>query len=197
MKHAPRAALCLAALLAGTLAWGVCSGEPVRYVLDARHSWVQFEVMHFGTSTVRGRLGPASGFVMLDRAAGLGSASIEIATASVSTGLAPFDQRIRRPDLLDTGAHPTAWFVSRALRLEGERLVSLRGELTLRGTSQGLTLTATHFGCHLEPQSQREVCGGDFEADLKRSDFGIDYGLPLIGDTVRLKVQVEGVRVEP
>ena len=40
----------------------------------------------------------------------------------------------------------------------------------------------------------REVCGGDFEAEFKRSDFGITHSLPFVGDAVRLVVQIEGVR---
>jgi polyisoprenoid-binding protein YceI len=38
------------------------------------------------------------------------------------------------------------------------------------------------------------VCGGDFEGELLRSDFGATFGLPLIANRVRLQVQVEGRR---
>lgn len=179
------------------LLWAIAAlpaaAAPVAYTLDPAHSWVHFELSHFGTSTVRGRLGPARGSVTLDRAAGAGEIGIEIDTASVDTGLALFDARIRRADLLASEGHPTAWFVARDLRFDGARLAEVRGEFTLRGRSQGLTLVATRFGCHPHPPLQREVCGGDFEATLKRSDFGIDFGLPFVGDTVTLRVQVEGV----
>lgn len=189
-------------LLAGA---GLCAAQapapvaPATYMLDPAHSFVQFELMHFGTSTIRGRFGPVSGVVRLDRESGSGEASIEIDTASADTGLAAFDAHLRGPDLLDTKAHPRAWFVSRRLRLEGgppATLASLDGELTLRGISQSITLTATRFACRQDARLQREVCGGDFEAELRRSDYGIDYGLPFVGNAVRLKVQVEGVRVD-
>lgn len=167
---------------------------PVDYVLDPQHSWVQWEVVHFGTSTIRGRFGPAEGVVTLDRAAGRGEASVSVPTASVSTGVRPFDAHLRGADILDTEAHPTAWFVARQLRFDGERLVELRGEFTWRGVSQPLSLTAQRFTCYPHPRLQREVCGGDFEGRLKRSDFGVGYGLPLVADAVVLRVQVEGVR---
>lgn len=170
------------------------TAAPVDYVLDPQHSWVQWEVVHFGTSTIRGRLGPAEGVVTLDRAAGRGEVSVSLPTASVSTGIGPFDAHLRGPDLMDTAAHPTAWFVARQLRFDGERLVELRGEFTWRGQSQPLTLTAQRFACYQHPRLQREVCGGDFEGRLKRSDFGAGYGLPLVADPVTLRVQVEGVR---
>lgn len=172
------------------------TAAPVDYVLDPQHSWVQWEVVHFGTSTIRGRFGPAEGVVTLDRAAGRGEASVSLPTASVSTGIGLFDAHLRGAELLDTAAHPTAWFVSRQLRFDGERLVELRGEFSFRGHSQPLTLTARRFGCHPHPRLQREVCGGDFEGRVKRSDFGAGYGLPFVADAVTLRVQVEGVRID-
>ncbi|WP_428421764.1 hypothetical protein [Methylibium sp.] len=45
-------------------------------------------------------------------------------------------------------------------------------------------------------RSGRGVCGGDFEGRFKRSDFGLDYGLPFVRDEVTLRVQVEGVRAD-
>jgi len=171
------------------------AAAPASYTLDAQHSWVQFELMHFGTSTIRGRLGPARGVAVLDAAARSGEISIEIDTASISTGFAPFDERIRRDDLLATATYPTAWFVSRSLSFDGDRLVAARGELTLHGRSQPLTLTAKHYRCAAHPMlPATELCGGDFEGRFKRSDFGIDFGLPFVGDEVVLRVQVEGLR---
>jgi polyisoprenoid-binding protein YceI len=171
--------------------------EPQRYALDPAHSFVHFELMHFGTSTIRGRFGPARGSVTLDREARSGEVSIELPMASVSTGVAPFDAHLRRADLLAVEPHPLAWFVARRLRYgaDGEpALAAVEGELTLLGQSRGLALTATRFGCYPHPRLQREVCGGDFEGELKRSDFGIDYGLPFVADRVRIRVQVEGIR---
>lgn len=188
----------VAALLGNALLWaGAASAAPAVYDLDPAHSFVHFEIVHFGTSTIRGRLGPARGSVTLDREQRGGAASIELPMTSVSTGVAPFDAHLRRTDLLAADAHPLAWFVSRRLRFgaAGEpALAALDGELTLRGASLGLTLTARRFACYTHPQLKREVCGGDFEGELKRSDVGIDYGLPFVADRVRIVVQVEGVR---
>jgi polyisoprenoid-binding protein YceI len=186
-----------AVLLCAALAATGARAEPQRYELDPAHSFVHFELMHFGTSTIRGRLGPAHGSVTLDREAGTGEVSIELPMTGVSTGFAAFDAHLRRADLLDVEAHPLAWFVARRLRWGGAgepALAAVEGELTLLGRSQGFTLTATRYGCYSHPRLQTEVCGGDFEGELKRSDFGIDYGLPFVADRVRLRVQVEGIR---
>jgi polyisoprenoid-binding protein YceI len=181
------------ALLAGALA-GPAAAEPTVYLLDPTHSFVNFELRHFGTSTIRGRFGPLNGSVTLDRAAGRGSVDIAIDTASVSTGLRVFDARIREADLLDSASFPQARFASREFRFDGDKLVELRGEFSLRGVSQPLVLRSTHFACERRELLQAEVCGGDFEAEIERSRFGASFGLPFVADRVRILVQVEGVR---
>ncbi|HEU4459004.1 MAG TPA: YceI family protein [Methylibium sp.] len=182
----------LAALL-GLAAFGA-RAEPARYTLDPAHSWVQFEIVHFATSTMRGRIGPVEGTASLDREARRGELGVTIPVGSVSTGFPLFDTHLRGADLLDVATHPTAWFVARQFAFEGDALRSVRGEFTFRGVSSGLTLTARRFGCYLHPRLQREVCGGDFEGELQRSDFGLSYGLPFVADRVVLKLQVEAIR---
>jgi polyisoprenoid-binding protein YceI len=189
VKTTRRLAALLLSLCAGPLA-----AQTATYVLDPAHSFVQFEVLHFGTSTSRGRVGPVAGSVTLDRAAGRGEASLRVATAAVDTGIAVFDARLRQPDMLASDAHPEAFFVASQFRFDGDGVTEVRGEFTLRGVSQPLSLRALRFACRLPPAAAAEICGGDFEGELMRSDFGIDFGLPLIANRVRLLVQVEAVR---
>ena len=167
---------------------------PVIYRLDPQHSFVTFEVVHFGTSTSRGRFGPINGEVTLDRARRQGEVALRVATSQVDTGVAVFNARLRQSDLLGSTEHPEAYFVARQFRFEGDRVAEVRGEFTLRGVSQPLSLKASQFSCRTDHETQEEVCGGDFEGQLLRSDFGATFGLPLIGNLVRLLVQVEGRR---
>ena len=107
------------------------------YTLDPAHSFVQFELMHFGTSTIRGRFGPARGVVRIDRVRGRGEASIEIDTASADTGLAAFDAHLRAIDpamgvrdaqALDRMARPLGLepLADRAMPAENRLLVFVR-----------------------------------------------------------------------
>jgi polyisoprenoid-binding protein YceI len=58
-----------------------------------------------------------------------------------------------------------------------------------------VTLKANRFNCYLNPMFKREVCGGDFETVIQRSQWGVNYGLPAVApDNVRLVVQVEAVK---
>lgn len=167
---------------------------PVAYRIDPAATHVHFEVLHFGTSTARGRFDAVEGSIVMDRAARRGEVSIVIDTASVSTGLAPFDSVLRRADMLAVQAHPKAYFVSRRFDFDGDRLIGVSGEFTLRGTTRLLTLRALSFTCRMHATLQREVCGGDFEAELRQTDFGLTYALPFVADRVRLLIEVEGVR---
>ena len=182
-----------ACLLAALGLWGSGSwAQPATYVLEPGHSFVHFEVLHFSTSTSGGRFGPIAGEVTLDRAAGRGEVSLRVPTAGVDTGLPVFNARLRQADLLATAEYPEAYFVARNFRFQGGQLAEVRGEFTLRGVGQPLSLFARHFACRLDEGV--EVCGGDFEGEVLRSEFGATYLLPFVADRVRLVVQVEGRR---
>jgi polyisoprenoid-binding protein YceI len=180
-----------ALLLVGPL---LAAAQPVQYQIDPSHTHVHWEVLHFGTSTTRGRFDSVEGVVTLDRGARSGDVSITVNTASVNSGIAPFDGVLRSASLLSVLANPQAYFVARQLTFDGDKLASVRGEFTLRGVGQPLTLRALNFNCTVQPTLQREVCGGDFEGELQRSSFGITYALPFVADRVRLVIQVEAVR---
>jgi polyisoprenoid-binding protein YceI len=200
--HAIRLVLRCAAAL--TLAsFGACAAAQVpasapaatpAWRLDPTHSFVHFEVLHFGASTLRGRFGPLNGELMLDRAARRGRVQVVVPTAAVSTGLPVLDSRLREPDMLSAEAHPQAYFIAERFEFDAQgNVTSVRGEFTLRGSSQPLTLTAQRFRCYTNPLFRREVCGGDFEGELVRSTFGITHSLPFVADKVRLLVQVEAI----
>ncbi|HWH73170.1 MAG TPA: YceI family protein [Methylibium sp.] len=183
-------------LIAATLALAAAAAQaaPVTYAIDPGHTFVTFEVLHFGTSTNRGRFDKKQGSVTLDRAAKSGKVDITIETGSVSTGVGPFDSHLKGADFFDVEMYPSARFVGEQLRFEGDKLVEVAGTLTLLDKSQPVLLKASNFNCYINPRLQREVCGGDFETTIQRSRWGMSYGLPGIPDNVRLLIQVEGVR---
>ena len=103
----------LAIALALIAACASSQAAPAAYRLDPEATFVYFEVLHFRTSTLRGRFGPLAGFVRFDAAAGTGEIGIEVATGTVDTGLKVFDERLRQPDQLAIEAYPKALFVAR------------------------------------------------------------------------------------
>lgn len=167
---------------------------PVTYQLDPDHTFATFEVLHFGTSTLRGRIGPVTGEVTVDRAAKTGDLRLRIPVGTVSTGVRALDARLKEPDMLATAEYPEAYFVATRFQFDAAGGVKeVRGEFTLRGVGQPLSLYARSFACRHDERLKRDVCGGDFTGDLHRHDFGANFGEPFVSDDVHLVVQVEAI----
>ncbi len=183
--------LLLTALLAAA---GAAQAQSATYAIDPTHTQVVFEAKHYGVSTNRGRWDKKEGTVTLDKAAKTGKVELTIDMASVSTGIGPFDGHLKSKDFFAAEEFPTAKFVGDKFTFNGDKVASVAGELTLRGKTNPVTLTATSFGCYENARLKREVCGGDFETTIQRSQWGMGYGLPGIPDSVRLLIQVEAIK---
>ena len=106
-----------------------------------------------------------------------------------------FETHLKSPEILDAGAFPTAKFVGDKFSYSGDKVTEVAGTLTLHGKTNPLTLKAKNFNCYMNPMLKAEVCGGDFEATLVRSQYGISYGLDWgFSDAVNLVIQVEAVK---
>ena len=187
----------IAAVLAGaTIGVTVAPAAATPFSLDRGHTFVYWEVLHMGTSTSRGRFDRLDGSARFDPDRRLLEVQVTVEMASVSTGFAPFDNVLRGGRLLGVAEHPNGRFVSRETVWDasGRAPAEVRGEITLRGVTRPLTLTARRWNCGNNPIFGREVCGGDFEATISRGDFGMGFMSNFADDRVRLVIQVEAVR---
>jgi polyisoprenoid-binding protein YceI len=174
---------------------GAAQAEPATYQLDTEHSWIIYEVLHFSTSTNRGRFGIKQGTVLIDRAAKSGKADITADTTAPQTGVPSLDEHLRSDNFFSASKFPTGRFVADKFEFDGDKVTALAGQLTLRGKTHPVTLKAVRYNCYQNPLIKREVCGGDFEATVKRSLWGMNWGFEFgFPDDVRLLVQVEGIR---
>jgi polyisoprenoid-binding protein YceI len=183
--------LLVTALLAAA---GFAQAQSATYAIDPTHTFVNFEASHFGTSTLRGRFDRKEGTVQLDRAGKTGKAEISIDITSVSTGVGPLDGHLKSKDFFDAAAHPSAKFVGDKFVFNGDKVSEVAGTLTMMGKTLPVTLKASNFNCYPSPMLKREVCGGDFETTIARSQWGIVYGLPGIPDNIRLLIQIEAIK---
>ncbi|KPF68063.1 hypothetical protein IP84_11385 [beta proteobacterium AAP99] len=165
-----------------------------RFGIEPAYSFVTWEVRHFATSTTRGRFQIKGGRVVLDKSGKQADVAVDLDIASVSTGVAEFDDSLRGPRFFDTAQFPDARFEGRTLRFEGDRLVEVVGEMTLRGQTHPLTLRSGGIRCYVHPIRNAEFCGGDFEGTISRGRYGMNFGWPFVGDNVRLLIQIEGQR---
>jgi len=188
-----KALLTLAA--ATTFIAGSAIAAPANYSFDPTHTFVTFEIGHFGTTTNRGRFDKKEGTVQLDKAAKSGKVEISIDVTSINTGTAAFNNHLQSADLFDAAKYPTIKFVSDKFVFNGDKVAEVSGNLTLLGKTQPVTLKASQFNCYENPMLKREVCGGDFEATIDRTAFGMNYGVDWgFPKSVRLVIQVEAIK---
>ena len=69
---------------------------------------------------------------------------------------------------------------------------SVDGTLTLLGVTKPVTLTFERFKCGQNPFSKKDRCGGNAVGKFKRSDFGMKYAIPAVGDEITLNIEFEG-----
>jgi polyisoprenoid-binding protein YceI len=162
------------------------------YTVEPTHTFVNWEAQHFGTSTNRGRFDKHSGTVTLDKATNTGKVEITIEMASISTGTIPFDSHLKNKDFFNVDVHPKSTFKG-DFKLDAGKIVAAQGQLTMLGVTKPVTLKGKSFNCYTNPFFRKEVCGGDFEATIKRSEYGMTFGLPGIPDDIRLLIQIEAV----
>lgn len=184
--------LALLALVAGFS--GLASAQSTTYTIEPTHTFVTWEAKHFGTSTSHGRFDKKSGSITIDKTAKTGKAEITIDMKSMNTGVAPFDKHLTGEDFFAADKFPEAKFVSTSFKFDGDKVSEVTGNLTMRGKTNPVTLKSTGFGCYENPYVKREVCGGDFETTITRSQYDMKYGLPGIPDNIRLLIQVEGIK---
>ena len=180
---------------AATLATGIAQAEPASYAIDPTHTFVTFEISHFGAAMNRGRFDKKEGSVQLDKAAKSGKVEISFDATSVNTGTPAFDKHLQSADLFNAAQHPKISFVSDKFSFNGDKVSEVSGQLTLLGKTAPITLKANQFNCYQSPMLKREVCGGDFEATIDRTQWGMNYGVDWgFAKNVRLVVQVEAVK---
>ena len=165
------------------------------YTIDPMHSSVYFAINHLGFTTVYGRFDTFSGKVDVDWAKGTGTVAVTVDAASVDTNVAKRDDHLRSPDFLNAVEFPKITYRSDDLTVrDGGAAGAVAGQLTLNGVTRPVALEVSHIHCGTNPLNHKDTCGFDATARLMRSDFGIKYGLPGLGDEVTLMFGVEAIK---
>lgn len=188
-----RRALCAGLLCAALPAFA----QSARYEIDTDHLTLAFLVEHIGYAKVLGQFRKASGSYSFDEASGqLGAVRIEVETDSVSSQHNGRDRHLRGGDFLNASSFPRMVFTAAGGKRTGERHYEIAGELELLGRRQPLTLTASWNKSAPSPITKQHTMGVSARGSLKRSAFGMDYGVAngWVGDEVQLLIEFEAIR---
>lgn len=164
------------------------------YKIDTSHVYVGFEVDHLGFSTTYGRFNDVSGTIELDEENPENSSvEVKIDPASVDTGHAERDEHLRGADLLNTAEYPEMSFKSTGIERTGEKTGLITGDLTLHGVTRPVTLDTefTRKGTYPMTEEKIEVIGFNATTTIRRSDFGMDKWLQMVGDELPITISFE------
>ena len=163
------------------------------WTIDTSHSEIGFTVRHLGLSKVRGRFNTFSGTVQV--ADELASSAVEatIALASVDTNNEQRDGHLKSTDFFDVETRPDMIFRSTSIDVD-EGI--LRGDLTVNGITKPVTLEVELHGVAVDAYGTTRA-GLSASTAIKRSDFGIDFNVPLdaggvlIGNTINVELEIQ------
>lgn len=164
---------------------GVTSGT---YKVDTGHTQVLFTVMHLGISKYTGQFTQPTGTLVLDTAdPSKSKVEVTFMIDKVSTTVPALDAHLKRADFFDMEKFPEGKFVSTSVKANGKN-ATITGNLTLRGVTKPVTLNATFTGGGPHPMSKKPNVGFSATTTVKRSEFGISYGIPMVSDDVALVI---------
>ncbi len=163
------------------------------YEIDAVHSAFLFRVKHLGVSYSYGRFNEATGKFTIDAAdPAKNSIEIEVKADSIDTANAGRDKHLTGPDFFNTVEFPKLTFKSTTFKKKDGNKFEVTGDLTMHGVTKQVTTEAELVGTGKHPKSGAPIAGWETTLTIKRSDYGMTYGLEGIGDEVTLTISLEG-----
>jgi len=164
--------------------------------IDKAHSSVQFEVSHLMVSSVVGSFRKFSGTVTegADSFAG-GKLVAEIEVESVDTGNGQRDAHLKAEDFFNSAQYPLIRFESTSIRKESDQTFRIEGNLTLRGVTKPVVLSA-RYGGQVASMGGRKA-GFRATGSINRFDFGLAWnnlmetGGAMVGSMVEFRLMIE------
>ena len=186
-------AVSVAALTASTV-----SAAPVKYNIDPNHTYPSFTADHMGgLSTWRGKINSSSGTVTLDTAAQTGTVDVKMDMSTIDFGHEKMNAHAKNEEIFDVPKYPHATYTGKLVNFKNGAPTEVDGSLTLHGVTKPVKLKIDSFLCKPNPMSKKETCGADASGNIKRDDFGVDYGKAYgFKQDVELQIQIEAVKAD-
>ncbi len=171
-----------------------------RWNIDPAHSEIGFAAKHMMISNVRGRFSDVAGFIDFDESdPESAKIDVEVSVSSVDTRQEPRDKHLRSADFFDAENHPSMKFVSTKVEHVQGNEYKATGDLTIRGTTNPVTLDATFEGAHPDPWGGIRA-GFTASGKINRHEFGmtwnsaIEAGGVVVGPEIKIQLEVEAVK---
>lgn len=165
------------------------------YEIDTTHSMIIFRAKHNGVSYNYGRFNEFSGEIMISADAVIErTVEFEVKAASIDTGNKKRDQHLRSSDFFSAKQFPLITFKSTEVsEKEGkEDILEVTGDLELHGVKKSITVDAKITG-RAKGKDGESLIGFESIFTIKRSEFGMTYGMASVSDDIQITVSIEAV----
>jgi polyisoprenoid-binding protein YceI len=165
-----------------------------KWKLDPTHSELGFKIRHLMISNVSGNFNSfeVEGETQDDDFT-KAKFQVKADMNSIHTNNAQRDAHLKNSDFFETDQHPEMIFTSvRTEKVDGENFI-LYGNLTLKNVQHPVQLNVEYSGITKDPWGG-ERAGFTVTGKIKRSDWGIKFGIPEIGSAMladEVKIQSE------
>lgn len=191
MPRPPRPVSVLPALLA--LATPAAAQQPEDFAVDPVHTRVLVAVDHAGFSRALGTVSGTTGRVRFAEGWAGAEVDVSVPVRALDFGDARWNAAVH--DLLASGRHPQARFVSQRVSPRDAGSAEVCGELTLAGRTRPLCLDARFNALKRHPMPPfRRTLGFSATATLDRTAFGLDRWGSMVGRQVELRIELEASR---
>ncbi|MGW7469066.1 YceI family protein [Streptomyces xantholiticus] len=176
------------------------AGLTGEYTIDPAHSSIGFTVRHAMVTNVRGSFGEHEGTLQLDGAYPYRStASIDVAMASIDTGIADRDGHLRSGDFFDVERFPKMTFRSTGAEQLGGDRYRIIGDLTIKDVTRPLAIDLEFQGSATDVYGNERV-GFEGGTEILRSDWGLTWNAALeaggvmVSDKVKLTFDISAIK---
>ncbi len=167
------------------------------YAVEKTHTQIKWTVNHFGFNDYFGIFGEPTGTLTLDpKNPNAAKVMIDIPINQLVTSSAGLTEHMMRAgkdgkaaDFFDLAKSPTAKFVSTSVTATGME-AKINGNLTINGVTKPVTLDTKFVGAGANPFNKKETIGFHAKTKIKRSDWGMTFGIPMVTDEVALDISV-------
>lgn len=188
MKKSIVTALMTAALTFST----VSSAEPVEYEFDTVHSQIIFKINHLGFSNSFGKFPTFRGELTFDQDDWSNSSTkVEIKAASIDLENKKWNDHMKNADFFHVDKYSKLSFNSTKLEKTGDNTGVLHGDLTILDKTHPVSLDVTLNKAGIHPMSEQQHVGFSARGTIKRSEWGMTYGVPAVADDVHIIIEVE------
>ena len=160
--------------------------------IDPKHSSIMFNAKHSGISFVNGRFmefeAKVEGGIPVDFSGA--RVSFKAQVSSISTGAEGRDKHLKTIDFFDMENHPTISFISKTFIKSSENTYKVVGDLTMRGNTKEVILSASHIGSTKTRDNLNKV-GFQIMGRVDRNDFGVSGASSSVAPDIEIICNIE------